>query len=428
MTRRPGHLTLAALVLLLALAGCGGGGGGGATGGSSTTTATATSRPARSSSPSPDANTRVANWPLFGRVPQRTHYLPLPMGDLNPPLKVAWTIDTHALIEFPPAIAGGVAYIVNKFGNTAAIRLSDQKTLWYHITRARQHGNPTDVTGPVYHAGRVYYAGLGGYLISLDSRTGKVVWMRDLHAHLESSPLVVGRTLYIGTDSSQLLALDAATGRVRWSFDAPAPIKASPSYDRGVLFVPDYRSGMFALVARTGKVVWRTNTSTQAPFGRGGFYSSPAIAFGHVYSARDDGVVFAFDQKTGKVDWSYPTGGAIYGSPAVARVPGTPPTVYIGSETGRFYALAARTGKVEWSDEVGGPVPGTATVVGDTVFTSSFATKKSIGIDVRTHRRDFTIGTSGYTPVVSDGRHLYVAGYFDFIALESKSKPDLSSP
>ncbi|MBS1889606.1 MAG: PQQ-binding-like beta-propeller repeat protein [Actinobacteria bacterium] len=421
MIRGLGRSLPAALVVVL-LAGCGSGGGSTAGG------ATAAARTATSAAPPVHANTHTVDWPMFGRVPQRTHYLPLPMGKLNPPLKVAWSIDTHALIEFPPAIANGVAYVVNKFGNTGAIRLSDQKTLWYHITRARQHGNPTDVTGPVYAAGRVYYAGLGGYLFSLDARTGKVVWMRDLHAHLESSPLVVSKMLYIGTDSAQLLAIDTTTGRVRWRFDAPAAIKASPSYDRGVVFVPDYQSGMFALDAHTGKVIWRTNTSTQEPFGRGGFYSSPAIAYGRVYSARDDGVVFAFDEKTGKIAWSYPTGGAVYGSPAVARVPGTPPSVYVGSENGRFYALDARSGKVEWTYDVGGPVPGTASVVGDTVFTSSFITKKSIGIDVRTHKRDFSIGTSGYSPVVSDGHHLYVAGYFDFVALESKAKPDLSAP
>ena len=56
-------------------------------------------------------------WPLFGRVPERTHYLPAERRALDPPLREAWSINTHALIEFPPAVAGGVAYVVNKYGN-----------------------------------------------------------------------------------------------------------------------------------------------------------------------------------------------------------------------------------------------------------------------------------------------------------------------
>ena len=145
----------------------------------------------------------------------------------------------------------------------------------------------------------------------------------------------------------------------------------------GKVFVADYESAMFALDAKTGKPVWRTNTTKVPPFGSGGFFSSPAIAFGRVYAARDDGTVFAFDEKTGKVAWSFPTDNFVYGSPAVAQVPGTPPTVYIGSEDGHFYALDARTGKQRWRYDVGGPVPGTATVIGHTVYTSSFKTARN---------------------------------------------------
>jgi outer membrane protein assembly factor BamB len=175
---------------------------------------------------------------------------------------------------------------------------------------------------------------------------------------------------------------------------------------------------MFCLDAGDGRVLWRTNTSKVPPYGRGGFYSSPAIAFGRVYAARDDGTVYAFDEQTGRVAWSYPTGNYIYGSPAVARVPGTPPSVYIGSYDERLYALDARSGRRRWRFDVGGPVPGTAVVIGHTVYTSSFKTRETVGIDVRSHRRTFSLREAGYTPVVSDGRRLFVIGYFELVGLE----------
>jgi len=362
--------------------------------------------------------TPTASWPYFGRLPQRTHYLGGPIEDLDPPFEVLWHINTHALIEFPPAISGGVAYLVNKYGNVYAVRLSDSKVLWRRIVRKRLHGAPIDVTGPAYHDGRVFVAEIGGALIALDAKTGRVAWKRDLEAHLESSPLIVGKTLYIGTDSNQVLAIDIRDGHRIWEYVDHASIKASPSYHDGRIYVGNYQAGMLALNAKTGKPVWRTNTSTQAPFGRGGFYSSPAIAFGHVYAARDDGTVFAFNRKTGKIEWSFATGGPVYGSPAVAQVPGTPPTVYIGSENGILYALHARTGKDRWHRDVGGPIPGTASVIGNTVFSSSFKTRQSVGYDVHTHKRDFTLHSAGYSPVVSDGHRLYVAGYYTFYGLE----------
>lgn len=372
-----------------------------------------------SSSRSRDSPSFVA-WPLFGRVPERTHYMPADLRVLDPPLREAWSISTHGLIEFPPAVAGGIAYVVNKYGNLRAVRLSDHKTLWERIRDPRNAGKPTDVTAPVYHEGQVYVAFLDGEMVAIDAATGRTTWKRNLHSHLESSPLVAGGMLYIGTDKTDLVALRPSDGAIRWRFNAPGAIKASPSYHEGCVYVADYQSAMFCLDARGGKALWRTNTSAVRPLGEGGFYSSPAIAFGHVYAARDDGTVYAFDQKTGKVDWFFQTGDYIYGSPAVAQVPGTPPTVYIGSYDEHFYALDALTGKQRWRFDVGGPVPGTATVIGHTVYTSSFKTREAIGIDVHTHRKTFELREAGYTPAVSDGHRIYLIGYFELIGLEPK--------
>jgi outer membrane protein assembly factor BamB len=390
------------IVVTLALAGCGGAGGDGA-------------RASASDGP-------LVPWPLFGRVPERTHYLPVQRRALEPPLGEAWSISTHALIEFPPALAGGVAYVVNKYGNAKAVRLRDRKILWQRITDPKDSGMPTDVTAPVYHQGKVFFAYVDGDLVAVDAGSGQPIWTRRLAGHLESSPMAVGGTLYLGTDETNVVAVRAADGEVLWQFNSPGAIKASPSFHDNRVFVADYEGAMFCLDANTGKLLWRTNTTRVQPFGEGGFYSSPAIAFGKIYAARDDGTVFAFDERTGKVAWSFPTGDFVYGSPAVARVPGTPATVYVGSYDEHFYALDARSGKQRWRYDVGGPVPGTATVIGHTVYTSSFKTRKTIGIDVHTHRRTFQLEQAGYTPVVSDGRRLYLIGYYELIGLQPKPR------
>jgi outer membrane protein assembly factor BamB len=394
-------LVLATAIGALALAGCGetSGSDGGASASSS--------------------DSGLVAWPLFGRVPERTHYLPAPpRRELDPPLREGWSINTHALIEFPPAVADGVAYVVNKYGNAKAVRLSDRKILWERNTDPKDSGAPTDVTAPVYHEGKVFFAYVDGNLVAVDAKTGKQVWTRKLAGHLESSPMAVGGKLYLGTDKTNVVAVRASDGKVLWQFNSPGAIKASPSFHHGHLFVADYESGMFCLDAKSGRLLWRTNTSKAPPFGQGGFYSSPAIAFGRVYAGRDDGTIFAFDEKTGKVDWSFPTNNFVYGSPAVAKVPGTPPTVYIGSYDEHFYALNALTGKQRWRYDVGGPVPGTATVIGHTVYTSSFKTRDAIGIDTRTHRKTFELKQAGYTPMVSDGRRLYLIGYYELIGLQ----------
>ena len=363
-------------------------------------------------------NAGLVDWAYFGRVPERTHYLPAESGLLDPPLKQAWQVNTHALIEFPPAIADGVAYVINKYGNAKAVRLRDRKVLWEVTNRASDKGTPNFVTAPVYYEGRLYGAFLGGEVVAGDAEDGHTLWRRKLGGHLESSPMAAEGTLFLGTDTTDVVALRAADGAPRWRTNLPAAIKASPSLHDGRLYVADYESSMYGLDSASGKVLWRTNTSKQPPYGEGGFFSSPAVGFGHVYAARDDGTVFALDEKTGKVAWSFDAGGPVYGSPTLAEVPGTPATVYIGAENGRLYALDAATGKPRWHYDIGGPIPGTATVIGHTVYTSSFKTGKTIGLDALTHQKTFELKQAGYTPVVSDGKRLYLVGYYVVVGLE----------
>src|SRR6476646_10439815 len=269
-SRTGGILVLALVASVLGVAGCGG-------------SSNDSGNEASSSEPG------LVSWPSFGRVPERTQYLPAERRSLDPPLREAWSINTHALIEFPPPVADGVAYVVNKYGNAKAERLRDRKILWERVTDQKDSGTATDVTAPVYHEGKVFFAYVDGNLVAVDAETGKQAWKRKLAGHLESSPMAVGGTLYLGTDKTNVVAVDAADGTVRWQFNSPGAIKASPSFHDGRVFVADYESGMFCLDAKDGKLLWRTNTSKAPPYGRGGFYSSPAIGFGHVYAARDDG-------------------------------------------------------------------------------------------------------------------------------------------
>jgi outer membrane protein assembly factor BamB len=365
---------------------------------------------------SPSAN--LIDWKLFGRVPERIHYL---RSDINPPLKQIWEYNDQALIEFPPAIADGRLFIVNKYSNVRALDAETGKVVWDLRRDSHYKGPPTDVTAPVFGRELVFVAFQDGTLVALSAKSGKVEWKRQLPSRLESSPLVIGDTLYIGSDEGTLFALATADGKTRWTYRSGATIKASPSYERGRIYFGNYAGTMFALRASNGHQAWRTDTDQLPPGGGGGFYSSPAIANGRVYAGRDNGTVYALDQRSGKYDWHFQTGNDVYGSPAVADVPGTAgPAVYIGSYDKHLYAIDAMNGKLRWRYDVGGSVPGTAVVIGHTVYTSSFSTGKSIGVDVRTHKKNFSYGSPGYTPMISDGQSLYLVGYYSVHRFEPK--------
>lgn len=393
---RSSRLSAALLCLSAALAiGCGGSDDNGDSGGSG----------------SGSAATTEVDWPIFGRVTERTHYI---AEAPDPPFHYLWEFFAKQLIEFPPALEGGQLYVVNKTGDVYGVRTSDGKVLW-----TRNLGD--DVTGPAYADGTLYVAQLGGAVAAFDPKTGKQKWSFRADSELESSPLAAEGRVYLGSDNGYLYALDADSGKLDWRVRLGADVKASPSFSEGTLYVGDYEGTVFALEADTGKTKWSTDTTRLAPGGAGGFYSSPAIAFGRVFEARDDGTVYALDADTGKLDWHFVTSNAIYSSPAVAQVPGTPASVYVGSYDHQLYALDAETGKERWRYDVGGQVPGTPTVVGSTVYTSSFQTKKTVGLDAVTGKPVFHWGSAGYTPVISDGERIFLTGFQTVWAFDAKS-------
>src|SRR5882757_9138920 len=91
----------------------------------------------------------------------------------------------------------------------------------------------------------------------------KVAWAFDTgeEGGLETSPLIVGRTLYAYTPSQKVIALDAVTGKLLWKFDSG--IKAEQPA-RGVAYWTDGKEGrifagvmnyLYAVDSQTGRPI-----------------------------------------------------------------------------------------------------------------------------------------------------------------------------
>ena len=121
--------------------------------------------------------------------------------------------------------------------------------------------------------------------------------------------------------------------------------------------------------------------------------------------------MYSYVEKTGELAWSHSTGAEVYSSPAVAKTPNSPPTVYIGSEDKHFYALDARTGAVRWERSVGGIVLGSSSVVDETAYVSVIGPNiGTFGYDVNTGKKVFYNDQGEYNPVISDGKKIYLTG------------------
>lgn len=354
---------------------------------------------------------RTVNWPIFGLNPARTRYLPA--KGVKPPFRLLWHYTGRPLLEFPPVYARGALYTVNNNGVVFALDAKTGKMLW-----ERRIGR-LNASSPAYHRGRLYIVNLvPGHVIKMDAKTGRVLWKRSLPGRAESSPLVLGNTLYFGCENGQLFALSTRNGNLRWATTLGGPVKSAPAYRHGVLYVGDYGGYMNAVRASTGRLIWQSGSLGPGFAASGAFYSTPAVAFGRVYAGNNDGRVYSYDQADGALAWTHSTGGYVYSGPTVASTPSVPPTVYVGSFDGNVYALDARDGETRWAHSAGGQVVGSLSAVGSIVYVAEFTNTSTNGFDMRTGRRVFHYKTGAYTPVISDGRRIYLVGYSSINALQ----------
>src|SRR6185437_15442776 len=150
----------------------------------------------------------------------------------------------------------------------------------------------------------------------------------------ETTPILIGRTLYLSTPSDRVIAVDAATGQQRWVYDPGVDLNADHSEisNRGVaawpagastadrIFIGTIDGRLIALDAATGR--------PSASFGKDGIVdlrsglgediaeTSPPVVAGNlviVGSSLGDnqrfdyppGTVRAYDVKTGALVWSW---------------------------------------------------------------------------------------------------------------------------
>jgi outer membrane protein assembly factor BamB len=359
----------------------------------------------------PKPQRKTVNWPIFGLNAARTRYLPA--KGVKPPYKLIWHYTERPLLEFPPVYAGGKLYAVNNSGTAFALDADSGKVLW-----ERRIGR-LNASAPAYYKHRLYIVNLvPGHIVKLDAETGKVLWKHLLPGRAESSPLVIDNTVYFGCENDQLFALSTRNGHVRWATTLGGAVKSAPAYRHGVLYVGDYGGYMNAVEAKNGKLLWQSGSLGQGFGTSGEFYSTPALAYGRVYAGNNDTRVYSFDQKDGTLAWSYSTGGYVYSGPVVANTRHTGPTVYIGSFDGNVYALNAKNGEPRWIHSAGGSVIGSLSAVGNIVYAAEFDNTSTVGFAMKTGRPVFHYKTGTYTPVISDGRRIYLVGYSSINALQ----------
>ncbi len=363
--------------------------------------------------PTPIPDKKVV-WPMYGFDIARRR---APDGiRVRPPFHVRWFVKTHALVEFPPAIAYGRMYYANANGTLFALGLRKVKVDWKFRARRCTAASPGVSRGLVYMTFlnrppcRATRSGIDGLLVALDAKTGKVRWRRRIGPS-ESSPLVAGRRVYVGDWNGKVWAFGALKGGLAWSYTTGGQVKGGLALRSGRLYVGAYDSHLYALDARTGRLLWRA--SAQQRLGsRGTFYSTPAVAYGRVYIGSTDHKVYSFGAASGELRWSQGTGKYVYASPAVWKR-----RVLVGSYDGIFYCFDAATGDVRWRYRANGAISGSAVVLNGVVYFSTLH-GRTYALDAATGKLLWYFRRGSYAVGIAERKRLYLMGYARIYAMD----------
>ncbi len=348
-------------------------------------------------------------WPLYGYNLARTRAFPNGRK-LDPPLHVGWKFNDGALLEFPPVIFDNTLYFEDANGWARAVSTMNGQVLWKRRVGTVAAASPAlDIRHKL-----VFFTLLStspgatapgnGAVVALSMKTGKVAWSHALPPGSESSPLVHGLSVFLGDQGGTMYSFRTYDGHLNWTFGAAGAVKGGVAFAHDTIYFGDYGGQVHAVGAKNGRGVWTSSAGDNV-------YSTPAVAFGRVYIGSTSGAVYAFWANSGAQSWSASTGAYVYSSPAVADVPGVGPTVYIGSYDGNLYAYNALSGGGRWSHAAGGRIDGSATVLGNVVYYSSLGSNTTEGLDLRTGRKVFSFPDGEFSPVITDGKAVFLIGY-----------------
>lgn len=209
-------------------------------------------------------------------------------------------VQTMLLSGSSPAAADGFVVAGFGSGDLITVRADTGALAWSDsLAGARASSTLIDLSAisalPVIDGGRVFAISDGGLFVSIDLRSGRRLWERDVGG--SQTPWLAGDVLYVITQQQVLAAIDARDGHPIWDYDLPryrnvqkqsGPVRwVGPLLAGNRLIVASSSSRLAVFQPSTGLPIaaFHTDTSVSLPL---------ITAGGYVLLLDDGGTLRAF--------------------------------------------------------------------------------------------------------------------------------------
>jgi outer membrane protein assembly factor BamB len=178
----------------------------------------------------------------------------------------------------------------------------------------------------------------GSSLYVLDRLTGHVLWQRTMGGVPGAGPAVTTTHAFVAMLNGRIEGYDLKLGAKQkpWNYKSAGRISVPPVASAQSVCWTTRQGYFYVADPNADGVRYRLET-------RAAIESRPACWSPHVFAGSTDGFLYSLNELSGKLDWKFPVGDAIYSSPVAIE-----DKVFVVSEFAGLYCLDSKLGEPLW--------------------------------------------------------------------------------
>jgi outer membrane protein assembly factor BamB len=256
-----------------------------------------------------------------------------------------WEVDVPGPVTTAPVLSADAVYVATANDFVVALRRSDGEELWRYRRDVPEGFALTGHAGLVLAAGMVLTGFSDGFVVALDLGSGQPAWERDTAIDLDpeveatgrfldvdTTPVVVGDSVWVASFSAGLYELALGSGSVLWRDAEQTGIVGLAAAGPSALVLSSAEAGIVRFDLETREATWRRRVRRGA--------AGPAVVAGGVVLVGENlGGFLALRLSDGREVGRLESG---YGFTAAASVAGA--LGFVVSNGGGLYAFALDRG------------------------------------------------------------------------------------
>ncbi len=227
----------------------------------------------------------------------------------------------------------GMLLVQTEQGTLSGLNAETGRILWSTQVGPRNHSSTEPAVNDTYVA-----VINGSVLFVLDRNNGQLLWQRQIFGSPGAGPALTETHVFTPMIGGLVEAYDIEKGAKQkpWNYKSVGRILIPPIATPQAVCWTTEKGYLYVANPKAEGIRYRLET-------RNAIQAQPAYWTPNLYACSTDGCVYSVDEHSGKINWKFPVGDAIYESPVAIEG-----RIFVVSELGNMFCLDAKAATLLW--------------------------------------------------------------------------------